>query len=70
MDVTLDKWLGKKITRLCADGHPLVVRKNRETGEYFLGCSQYPKCSWTDEISTSLVMRLEGHPELPGMEGR
>jgi ssDNA-binding Zn-finger/Zn-ribbon topoisomerase 1 len=28
-------------------GNQLVVRKNRENGELFLGCSKYPECKFT-----------------------
>ena len=66
----LDRWVGKKLKRLCAEGHPLVIRRNWETGGYFLGCSTWPKCEWTNDIPGDLVEELEGHPRLPGMGAR
>ena len=32
----------------CKDG-TLTKRQNRKTGEFFLGCSNYPKCSYTQK---------------------
>lgn len=32
----------------CGEGK-LVKRKNRKTGEYFLGCSLFPKCKYTQK---------------------
>ena len=40
------------IYRLSADcpdcGAPLTLRRNRRTGEHFLGCSDYPHCDFTE----------------------
>lgn len=52
-------FLGKRIYKKCARGHPFVVRLNRETDEYFLGCSQYPACRETDEIGFGCWRILE-----------
>lgn len=58
--------VGKTIEKFCPNGHRYKVRVNRDTGELFLGCSNYPECRETDEISTALYMRLTGAPTLPG----
>ncbi len=31
-------------------GGELVVRMNRDTGEFFLGCDEYPECDYTEDI--------------------
>lgn len=56
------------ITKTCPAGHRLVVRKNRETGGDFLGCSQWPECQHTEPLPESLRLRLAGAPCFPGME--
>lgn len=35
----------------CDCGSPMCQRKNRKTGEMFLGCLQYPKCKITRQIN-------------------
>jgi|688.fasta_scaffold532060_2 ssDNA-binding Zn-finger/Zn-ribbon topoisomerase 1 len=38
----------QKALMICAQcGNQLVVRKNRQNGELFLGCSKYPVCKFT-----------------------
>lgn len=34
----------------CSCGNPMRVRKNRVTGEEFLGCSNYPTCKNTKSL--------------------
>lgn len=31
-------------------GRPTVVRQGREDGVFFIGCTYYPKCTWTQSI--------------------
>jgi hypothetical protein len=31
---------------------PTVVRENMTDGNYFIGCTSFPKCRWTAELST------------------
>ncbi len=58
-----------RIVRACPDcGRELVVRTNRRTGGDFLGCSGWPRCSYTEPIPQGLVMRRLGAPTLPGFE--
>ena len=58
-----------RITKPCRDcGKPLVVRANRETGQKFLGCSQYPQCQHTEPMAEDLLLRANGAPTFPGME--
>lgn len=60
--------VGKLSGTRCPNGHPFKIRVNRDTDELFLGCSEYPNCRETDEISVTLMMRLEGHAQLPGFD--
>ena len=56
--------------RLAADcphcGAPLVLRRNRQTGALFTGCSAYPGCAFTEPhdarvqtLSTGLVQAVQ-----------
>lgn len=55
------------IVRSCPKcGRPLVLRTNGATGEEFLGCSQWPQCTYTTPLTPDLVMRRAGATELPG----
>ena len=47
---------------------PLVERTNRATGSTFLGCSEWPDCSFTMPIPTDVLLRRAGAQTLPGME--
>ena len=58
----------KKSCPRCA--RRLVVRRNKETGDKFLGCSQWPKCGHSEPLSEDVRMRLMGSPMLiPDQEG-
>jgi ssDNA-binding Zn-finger/Zn-ribbon topoisomerase 1 len=46
-----------------------VERMNRETGTPFIGCSQWPVCTWTMPLPADEVMRRAGATPLPGLEG-
>lgn len=45
-------------------GQPLVERVNGETGETFLGCSQFPTCKYTELLPESVRMRRAGQPDM------
>ncbi len=36
----------------CPKGHYTEIRQNKETGEFFIGCSEFPKCFWTKAFSS------------------
>ena len=60
-----------QITKTCPHcAQSLVVRANGETGEEFLGCSQYPACKYTEPLPIDIVMRRSGVATLPGFEGK
>lgn len=49
-----------------ACGRLLVERVNRQTGEPFLGCSQYPRCCHTEPLPEWFRKVQRGDPQLPG----
>ena len=56
-----------KIAKPCQRcGKKLVVRTNGETGVEFLGCSEYPECTYSEPLPNDILMRRLGAPELPG----
>jgi len=68
-----------KITKKCPEcNNDMVVRSNndvfahilfnRETGQEFLGCSQWPDCSHTEPLPESIRMIQLGASQLPGFE--
>lgn len=58
------------ITKPCPDcGGRLLVRRNKATRTIFLGCENWPECTFTEGIPTDVVMRARGAPELPGFGG-
>lgn len=52
----------------CADngrGRVLLeVRVNRKTGGEFLGCPEWPECSYTQPVPESIRMEMAGQPRL------
>ena len=59
--------MSKPTTLLCQDcGHPLVIRENGETGEEFLGCSQYPVCKATAPLPEHVRLEAMGAQRMPG----
>jgi ssDNA-binding Zn-finger/Zn-ribbon topoisomerase 1 len=38
----------------------LIVRENRETGNQFLGCANYPECCYARSIPQEWIMRATG----------
>lgn len=46
----------------------LVERMNRATSISFLGCSNYPECTFTTPLPVDIVMRRMGATQLPGFE--
>lgn len=57
-----------KFEKYCPDGHPMVIRVNRETGQEFLGCSQWNACTYTEKLPEYIRLRIAGHKPLPGFE--
>ena len=60
---TLAEMVGERVEKSCPEcgvGHRLIVRQNSHTLDYFLGCSNYPKCKYTEEIPEAWLMREQG----------
>ena len=61
--------MSARIKKTCPDcARPLKVRTNGETGQKFLGCTEYPDCRYTEPLPEDLVMRIAGAATLPGIE--
>lgn len=59
--------MATEIKRTCPDcGAELVIRTNRKTDTQFWGCSTYPHCTYTTEISAYEHMLRAGASPLPG----
>lgn len=44
----------------------LIVRTNRDNGNQFLGCPNWPECSYTKPIPEDVKMEAAGAARLPG----
>ena len=49
-----------------ACGQPLTKRTNRNTGEDFLGCSDWPNCTYTEVLPEDILMKRRNAAQLPG----
>lgn len=55
----------------CPDcGQPLTIRTNRNTGEDFLGCSDWPGCSYTEVLPEDIIMIRQNAAQLPGFQAQ
>ena len=67
-----DKLLdGQSVSIVCPKCAPmvkLIIRTNRANGSQFLGCPNFPQCTFTRELPIDLVMRSLGATMLPGFE--
>lgn len=58
-----------KITVPCPKcGELLVIRRVKQTGERFLGCAKWPKCTYTEPLPAYYAMLESGASMLPGFE--
>ena len=48
--------------------HPMVLRTNRNNGSEFLGCSQFPECTYSTALPAWYELRKAGAEPLPGFE--
>lgn len=44
----------------------MVVRRNGETGDEFLGCVNWPECKHTEPLPLDMQLRRQGAEPLPG----
>lgn len=50
-----------KINQYCEKcGCKMVIKQNKSTGMYFLGCTGYPNCKVTRPLPEDIKMRLAG----------
>ena len=57
------KLRGTRIAITCPECGPaakMVIRQNRETGDEFLGCSNYPDCRYTEPLPETIRMKYMG----------
>jgi ssDNA-binding Zn-finger/Zn-ribbon topoisomerase 1 len=52
----------------CGPNTKLRVMTNRANGGQFLGCPNYPACTYSSPIPEQLRMELEGQPTLFAMK--
>jgi len=52
----------------CGPAAILEIRLNRQTGEQFLGCPNYPQCRYTRPYPTDRQLHDLGAPTLPGLD--
>lgn len=58
-----------KIVKACPKcGQPLIIRRNHESGEEFLGCSTWPECRHTEPLPESIRLRRQGQQDMFGDE--
>ena len=47
-------------------GQPLTPRSSQDNETDLLGCSNWPKCEYTEPMPQDVLLRRQNHPELPG----
>lgn len=52
--------------QVCGPATKLRVKTNREKGTQFLGCPNWPECSYTEKIPEDLKLISQGAQRLPG----
>lgn len=48
----------------CGPGSSMIIRQNRETKEFFIGCSNYPRCRFSQNLPESLRLQALGQKGL------
>jgi ssDNA-binding Zn-finger/Zn-ribbon topoisomerase 1 len=57
--------MSERIVKPCVRcGSLLQIRRNRASGEEFLGCSSYPECDYTEELPEAIKLRRAGQRDL------
>jgi len=58
---------GEYVNRTCPNcGKRLVLRQNRSTKSWFLGCEMWPECEYTEPLPEVVKLELAGAQRLPG----
>lgn len=58
----------RKACPTCGPAVLLIVKTNSINGSQFLGCPNFPKCRYSEEIPESIRLELSGYCKLPGFE--
>lgn len=45
-------------------GQSLEIKRNRETGEEFFGCSAWPSCTYTEPLPEAIKLRRQGYKDM------
>lgn len=57
--------MSERIVKACpCCGQTLTIRRNRESGEEFFGCSGYPACTYTEPLPEAIKLRRIGQRDL------
>jgi ssDNA-binding Zn-finger/Zn-ribbon topoisomerase 1 len=48
----------------CEEESFMLVKTNRKNGHQFLGCANYPQCTYARGIPEEWIMRANGQPDL------
>ena len=51
----------------CGPATRLVIQTNSLTNAKFLGCSEYPKCKYTEQLPADIEMKSTGALPMPGL---
>lgn len=56
-----------KIVKACPKcGALLTIKRNRETGEEYIGCTSFPSCNHTEPLPESIKLRRQGQEDMFG----
>jgi len=56
-----------KVQRYCPKcGKIMWLKKQKETGQLFVGCSQWPDCTYTEPLPEDQYLKAIRAPKLPG----
>lgn len=62
----IEKQKNVEIARACPEcGQKLSIRRNRQTGHHFVGCTGWPECGYTEpDVPEDIKMRAAGQAEM------
>jgi ssDNA-binding Zn-finger/Zn-ribbon topoisomerase 1 len=63
--------IGEQVARacpVCGASSKLVIRQNKLTGTFFLGCPNYPECNYSQPLPEEVRMDAIGAKKLPGFD--
>lgn len=55
----------EQITKACPKcGQLLTIRRNRKDDSEFLGCTNYPECTYTEPLPETIKLRRQGYKDM------